>query len=110
MTDAIERPDALRINAWTGEDAPTQSLPKRTPWAQDEIVAERTAWLSLLAPVDDRSWKPPEVGRGLVLPHRKNCRPPDLATADAHQQSSGCSYREQDSQCCGIEATLRKAI
>lgn len=67
MTNAIERPDALRINAWTVEDAPTQSLPKRTPWAQDEIVAERTAWLSLLAPVDDRSWKPPEVGPGLGL-------------------------------------------
>jgi hypothetical protein len=68
MSDTIERPQELRVNAWTGDSSPEQTLPPRTPWAQVEQFVGRSQWLAPAAPVDPRKWWHPEVGWGLVLP------------------------------------------
>jgi hypothetical protein len=68
MAGEIERPQDLRVNAWTGETSPQEPLPSRTAWAQMEKLAGRTRWLGPPLPVDERDWTNPDVGWGLVLP------------------------------------------
>jgi hypothetical protein len=67
MADAIQRPQDLRINAWTGESSPQEPLPPRTPWAQMENLAGRKKWLGPPLPIDERDWTHPDVGWGLIL-------------------------------------------
>lgn len=81
MTETIERPELLRINAWTGSSAPIQELPPRTPWAQRHLLAGRTRWLAPATPIDERRWDHPDVGWGLILPEKEGMKPTDLATA-----------------------------
>jgi hypothetical protein len=64
----IERPVEVRVNAWTGQAAPSQELPKRTPWGQKQNLVARTQWLAPSAPADPRDWQHPDVGWGVVLP------------------------------------------
>ena len=61
MTDKIDRPKSLSVNAWTGESAPSQTLPEKTPWAlQDNLTAIR-GWLAAPVEADERDWAHPDV-------------------------------------------------
>jgi hypothetical protein len=83
MAEEIERPQELRVNAWTGTGSPQQTLPSRTPWSKTEKLAKPGPKLDALAePVDDREWWHPEVGWGLVLPDNEDLLPAELARAD----------------------------
>jgi hypothetical protein len=82
MNDSIERPQELRINAWTGQAAPEQALPPRTPWAQAEKLAGKTRWLGPPTSVDERDWGDPNVGWGLVLPDDDALTKAERAAAD----------------------------
>lgn len=68
MTDRIERQGALQINAWDGSKALQDALPSRTPWAQIEKATAQLQWLAPPAPADQREWRHPDVGWGVVLP------------------------------------------
>lgn len=67
MNLPIERPAALRVNAWDGAATPVQDLPAATPWALTSKASRAAQWL---APpeTDPRNWRDPDVGWGLVLP------------------------------------------
>jgi hypothetical protein len=82
MSDLIERPQELRINAWNGVGAPQQALPSRTPWAQAERLAGRTKWLGPPMPIDERHWMHPDVGWGLILPDNEDVPTAERARAD----------------------------
>jgi hypothetical protein len=82
MAEEIQRPQELRINAWTGAMSPQQALPSRTPWAQMEKLAGKTQWLAAPVPADDRDWTHPEVGWGLVLPDNDGLPAAERARAD----------------------------
>lgn len=81
MTELLQRPSALQINGWTGEIAPRDELPSRTKWAQQEKLSGRSQWLAPAAPVDERDWRHPSVGWGVVLP--------DPASGDAAAKAVG---------------------
>jgi hypothetical protein len=81
MAEEIERPQDLRVNAWTGASSPQEPLPSRTPWAQMEKLAGRTQWLGPPQPIDERDWKHPDVGWGLVLPDNDALSTADRAEA-----------------------------
>jgi hypothetical protein len=66
--DPVERPQAVTINAWTGQVSPSAKLPERTPWALRANLAAGTQWLAPAVPTDERDWKHPEVGWGVILP------------------------------------------
>jgi hypothetical protein len=69
MSEPIERPVSIQVNAWTGLSSPSDTLPKTTKWAQRENIAGKTTlWLAPAAPVDTRDWSHPSVGWGLILP------------------------------------------
>jgi len=68
MSELIERPSEVQINAWTGETAPRDKLPSKTSWAQQERLSGRIQWLAPAVPADERDWRHPDLGWGLVLP------------------------------------------
>jgi hypothetical protein len=82
MIDAIDRPQTLNVNAWTGDSSPQQALPPRTPWGQMANLAGLTRWLGAPMPIDERDWTNPNVGWGLVLPDRDDLSMTERATAD----------------------------
>jgi hypothetical protein len=82
MSEEIERPLSLQVNAWTGDFSPTQTLPARTPWAQKEKFDRQARWLAPAAPVDPRDWAHPDIGWGLVLPDKDCASPAELARGD----------------------------
>jgi hypothetical protein len=80
----IERPATLQINAWEGSLPNSDTLQARTPWAQKEQGRNATHWLAPLAPADERDWRHPDIGWGLVLPDDEALPPSDKAAgADA---------------------------
>jgi hypothetical protein len=86
MTDPsepIERPAALQINAWSGELPNSDPLPAKTPWAQVKPYEElrSSKWLAPAAPADERDWRHPAIGWGLLLPDNQALSPPERATA-----------------------------
>lgn len=82
MSDEIERPSTLQVNAWTGDLSPTEPLPGKTPWAQRELFARQARWLAPAAPADPRDWTHPDIGWGLVLPDKDGLSPAELARGD----------------------------
>lgn len=68
MNQPIDLPPTLRVDAWPGDaPPPCQELPERTTWGLRPRAFRSAQWLS--APeVDERDWRDPEVGWGLVLP------------------------------------------
>jgi hypothetical protein len=68
MSTMIERPATLQINAWNPQLPHIGQLPERTPWAQVKQGSRGSKWLAPAAPVDQRDWRHPDVGWGLVLP------------------------------------------
>lgn len=80
MTD-YQRPLSVQVNAWDGGRSPTDALPAKTPWAQFEQGRQPSDWLAPAAPVDQRDWKHPEVGWGLVLRDRADLDKKALAGA-----------------------------
>jgi hypothetical protein len=81
MSDLIERPNQLRVNAWTGDGSPADTLPPRTPWGQRLMLAGRTQWLAPAVPADERDWRHRDVGWGVVLPDNDELKPDERATA-----------------------------
>ena len=65
MSGVIERPQVLRANAWNGVAALSQSLPMDVTWGLKEKAFRAAQWM---APpeVDERDWRHPDVGWGLV--------------------------------------------
>ena len=82
MTDTIERPSSLQINAWSGLATLQDALPSRTPWAQIERASARLQWLAPAAPVDQRNWTHPDVGWGLILPDNDQIGAAEKARGD----------------------------
>ena len=82
MTDTIERPSSLQINAWSGSATLQDALPSRTPWAQVEKASARLQWLAPAAPVDQRNWMHPDVGWGLILPDNDQIGAAEKARGD----------------------------
>ena len=82
MADEINRPQDVRINAWTGEVAPSEALPQRTPWALTEKLAGATTMLAAPVPVDERDWAHPDVGWGLILPDNDALSAAERSRAD----------------------------
>lgn len=79
MTDALnngffDEPPRLRFNAWTGaETAPEQLSAERLSWAlrnhSPGKMAADEGWREY-EEIDNREWRNPQVGWGLVLPER----------------------------------------
>ena len=67
MNEPIERPLVLRTNAWDGTSAVQQDLPDATAWGLQPKAFRSAQWLSP-PDIDERDWRHPEVGWGLVLP------------------------------------------
>jgi hypothetical protein len=65
---AIPRPSALRVNAWDGTRSPVGALPASTPWALLKAGDAKQFTLAPPGEVDERNWRDPAVGWGLVLP------------------------------------------
>ncbi len=79
-------PDTLRVNAWTGTEAPTGSTGAESlRWALRRRVVGPSALDTALAPpvpADLRDWRHPKVGWGLVLPDIEGVSDAERATAD----------------------------
>jgi hypothetical protein len=91
MTDKIDRPKSLSVNAWTGESAPSQTLPEKTPWALQDNLAAIRGWLAAPVEADERDWAHPDVGWGLVLPDNDAiCVADRVSGADAPEPCDGC--------------------
>jgi hypothetical protein len=82
MTETIERPNSLQINAWSGSATLRDALPSRTPWAQIEKASARLQWLAPAAPVDQRNWMHPDVGWGVILPDNDQMGAAEKARGD----------------------------
>lgn len=79
----IERPATLQINAWSGDGfSNTDPLPAKTPWAQHKPLKEtKSKLLAPATPVDERDWRNPAIGWGLVLPDNEALSPAERSTA-----------------------------
>ena len=68
-TDTALLPDALRINAWTGQGpaATTPLAPRWSAWATAQQMAPANKTLAAAEPVDERDWQDPRVGWGLLV-------------------------------------------
>ncbi|MBZ9694913.1 hypothetical protein [Mesorhizobium sp. CO1-1-9] len=67
MNEPIERPLLLRANAWDGTKPLSQQLPPQSKWELRANAFRAAQWL---APpeLDEREWRNPDVGWGLVVP------------------------------------------
>ncbi len=82
LDEEVERPDHLSANAWDGTEVLRSNLLKDTEWGHTSHVAEPP--LTRLAgpsPADERDWRHPKVGWGLILPENEDLEPRDRATA-----------------------------
>lgn len=66
MNEPIDRPPVLRTNAWDGSSALQQDLPASAAWGLQPRAFRSAQWLSP-PEIDERDWRHPEVGWGLVL-------------------------------------------
>lgn len=67
MNGPIDRPEALRANAWDGAKALTQQLPPVSKWELQPQAFRAAQWLAP-AELDEREWRNPDVGWGIVVP------------------------------------------
>jgi hypothetical protein len=78
---AVELPESLQLNAWTG--SPVESpLAKTWPsWATTQHMADANRTMAAGEPADERDWWDPRVGWGLVVadPDALGLRAEDLA-------------------------------
>lgn len=83
MAEEISRPQDVRINAWTGETAASESLPQHTPWAQlEKLAAAKKKTLAAPDAADERCWTHPDVGWGLILPDNEALSTAERSRAD----------------------------
>lgn len=83
MTDEINRPEDVQINAWNGERTAGDALPSRTPWAQSQRLVPALSAAQLAAPqeIDERNWSDPRIGWGVVLLDNDDLSSSDRSTA-----------------------------
>lgn len=67
MNAPIDRPPSLRVNAWWGESS-EQHLPANTIWGLNPHAFRSAQWLAPPEAPDERDWRHPDVGWGVVLP------------------------------------------
>jgi hypothetical protein len=107
MADAIERPQTLGVNAWTGESSPRQDLPQRTPWAQIGKLAGQTQWLAAPKAIDERKWTDPDVGWGLVLLDNDDLSPAQKAAGEDAPAPIRLLLHQRSKELCSNAPVLR---
>jgi hypothetical protein len=85
MTNETERPAMLQINGWSDDLCNRAELSSHTAWAQrqQEIQTRPMKSLAPRAQVDQRDWRNPQVGWGVVLA--------DSANITAEEKARGVS-------------------
>lgn len=74
MADAIDRPSELRVNAYDGAGSPVATLTNARFGFKQRAVGP--SWfMAPEEPADERDWRHPDVGWGLVLPDRDDLPP-----------------------------------
>lgn len=82
MTDSIIRPDSVSVNAWDGTRTFRSPLPSETPWeVQHHFKVASIKTLAAPEAVEDRDWRRPDVGWGLILPENTALSPRERSTA-----------------------------
>ena len=75
-------PEALSINAWCGEPVTGELADTAKNWGVRNQRLLLEEFLAADDPAPLRDWENDHVGWGIVLPHKEDLSPAELATAN----------------------------